>query len=129
MSDLNILFPSSTVELSSGAVTVKPFTFGQLPKVLNKARTIYGAISHLMDGGGDETLVVIEIMSVGGEDLLELVSLSIGKPREFFDTLQMDEGVRLVSTFLEVNLSFFVQRVLPEFKKAVTNLQAATGEK
>jgi len=128
MSDLKVIFPASTVELSSGAITVKPFTFGQLPKVLQKAQTIYGGIAHLMDNGAD-TAAVVQIMAVGGEDLLELVSLSIGKPREFFDTLQIDEGVLLVSTFLEVNLSFFVQRVLPEFKAAVTKLQAATGEK
>ena len=129
MSDLATLFPNSTVETSSGPVTVKPFTFGQLPLVLKKARTIYGGVAHLLSDGSNEAAVVLEIMAVGGDDLIDLVCISTGKDRSFFDTLQMDEGVKVVSTFLEVNLSFFVQRVLPQFKEAMEKLQAATGQK
>ena len=129
MSDLTTLFPNNTVETSSGVVTVKPFTFGQLPLVLKKARTIYGGVSHLLDNGSNEAAVVLEIMAVGGDDLIDLVCLSTGKDRAFFDDLQMDEGVKVVSSFLEVNLSFFVQRVLPQFKEAMAKLQAATGQK
>lgn len=127
MSDLQTLFPNAVVELSSGTVEVKPFTFGQLPLVLKKARTIYSGISHLLDGGANEAAVVLEIMAVGGDDLFDLVAISIGKDKSFFDTLQMDEGVKLVSVFLEVNLSFFVQRVLPQFKDAMAKLQGVTG--
>lgn len=127
MTDLQTLFPEVTVELSSGPVVVKPFTFGQLPKVLAKAKNVYGGVSHLLDDGSNEAAVILEIMAVGGDDLLDLISLSISKQRDFFDTLSMDEGVKLTGIFLEVNLSFFVQRVLPQFKEAMSKLQVATG--
>jgi len=129
MSDLSVLFPNRTLAIGDSTLEVRPFTFGQLPKVLAKARTIYGAIAHLLDAGSNEAAIVIEIMAVGGEDLLELVCLSIGKDRAFFDTLPMDEGVMVVAAFLEVNLGFFVQRVLPQFKDAMERVQAATGER
>lgn len=129
MSDLITLFPNCTVETTSGPVTVKPFTFGQLPLVLQKARTIYGGVSHLLENGGGEAAVVLEIMAVGGDDLISLMCISTGKDRDFFDALQMDEGVQVTSAFLEVNLSFFVQRVLPQFKEAMEKLQAVTGPK
>lgn len=127
MSDMQTIFPEITVELSSGAISVKPFTFGQLPQVLKKARTVYGGVSHLLEDGTNEAAIILEIMAAGGEDLLDLVSLSINKPRSFFDTLSMDEGVKLIGAFLEVNLSFFVQKVLPQFKEVMGRLQAATG--
>lgn len=129
MSDLKTLFPAQHIDLAGRTITVKPFTFGQLPKVLTKARTVYGAIAHLIEKDMSEAGLILEVMAVGGEDLMDLVCLSIGEDRDFLDTLQIDEGVKLVGTFLEVNLSFFVQRVLPEFKDAMAKVQAATGAK
>jgi hypothetical protein len=124
MNDLNTIIPAH-LEVSAGGqlITVKPFTFGQLPKVMTLSKTIYGHISALFDSDIDQTQVIIEAMAVGGEDLIAMICLSTGKSREWFDTLEMDDGVRLTGAFLEVNLGFFVRKVMPELKITTQRLK------
>lgn len=127
MSDLQTIFPGKSIVIAGEELRVSPFKFGQLPQVMTKAQKIYSGVAHLVSGSTDEAEVILQVMSVGGEDLLDLIGLSINKPRSFFDTIEADDGVALTAAFLEVNLSFFVQKVLPRFKEAVTALQSQAG--
>jgi hypothetical protein len=119
MTELNTLFPGTDVTLSDGStVTIKPLLFGQFPKA---AKLAQGIALPLMEayasGTADSATTIIQVMSEGGDDLLNLISLGINKPRSFLDALGFDDGVALTGTFLKVNLDFFTQRVMPQLKK------------
>jgi hypothetical protein len=133
MSDLSILFPTQHLEIGGRTVSITPFKFGQLPKAIAKARGIFDQLSTLVaQKQGDQSLEVALVMSameVGGDDLIDLIVMCSDVDRKFVETLGLDEGIKLTGAFLEVNLSFFVQRVLPEFQAAMSRVTAVTGEK
>lgn len=133
MSDLSILFPTQHLELGGRTVSIAPFKFGQLPKAMSKAKNIFGHLSELVaDKKEEQSLeigLIISAMEIGGDDLIDLITMCSNVDREFVEGLSVDEGIKLTGAFLEVNLSFFVQKVLPEFQAAMSRVTAATGAK
>lgn len=119
--ELDTIFPGQDVQLSNGDVLViKPLVFGQFPKAAKLAQGIAKPLMQAYEQkSADTTQAIMQVLAEGGEDLLSLVALGVNKPRSFFDTLQFDDGVRLTRAFLEVNLDFFTQRVLPELNKLI----------
>src|SRR5580765_8276256 len=79
--DLKALFPGQDVIAGGEKFTVTPFKFGQLPRVSKCLAAIAGNLK-----GGN----LVEIAAAGGEELIELVSLAVAKPRAWFDGLPMD---------------------------------------
>lgn len=125
MSDLATIFPATEVTLSTGEVLViKPFKFGQLPKVMHLSRGIFGHIQALFSSGADlsDAALISEVLAHGGEQFIQLIALAVNKDREWFDELEAVDGVQLATTFLEVNVSFFAQKLLPELKKSAQSL-------
>ena len=126
---IQTLFPGKDITLNSGEViSLKPFTFGQLPQALKLSQKISGIIYSLVKEGKlqDKTAMATAVMMVlteGGEDIINLISLGVGKPRSWFDTLQSDDGLLLTLTFLEVNIDFFTKKMLPQLlEKMPANL-------
>lgn len=125
MSEISTLFPGQEVKLQSGEViTIKPFTFGQLPKALKIGQKLGVLLSDLYRQGKFEDQANVSqnlmvIIGEGGEDLLELIGLGIGKSREWFDTLQGDDGITLTIAFLEVNIDFFTKKMMPQLSEAM----------
>lgn len=76
-----------------------------------------------------ELTLIMKAMEIGGDDLFDLIVMCSNVDREFIDTLEVDEGIKLVGAFLEVNLSFFVQKVMPAFQEAMAKVTEATGDK
>ena len=56
---------------------------------------------------------MMDIVSSGGENLIQALVLNTGKPRAFFDNVSPDEGVKLMLEFLQMNIGFFTNRVVP----------------
>lgn len=117
--ELNTLLPGRDITLSDeSVVTIKPLVFGQFPKASKLAQ---GIAAPLMEAYANQTAdsaaAIISVLSEGGEDFIALIALGINKPRSFFDTLPFDDGVKLAQAFIEVNLDFFTQRVLPLLQK------------
>lgn len=129
MSELETLFPGKEVTLSSGEVIkVEPFKFGQLPLALKLTQKLGGLLAEMYKSGElknkDKTVTnVMFILSEGGEDLMTLMGLCIGKERVWFDTLQGDDGIKLTIAFLEVNIDFFTQKMMPQLLEAMQNLK------
>lgn len=115
--DLKALFPGMEVAAGGETITVSPFVFGQLPKVAK----CFASIKGVIEGGN-----LIEIASAGGEDLLQLLCLAVGKPRAWLDTLQSDEGLALMAAVIQVNRDFFVQRLAPVLQR-LTQAMNGTG--
>lgn len=126
MDELKVLFPENKVTLSNGAVIeIKPFTFGQLPKAIGLSKELFGVARKLYENEADSAELIGEMFATGGENFIELISMSIQKPREWFNELPADDGLSLATVFLEVNLSFFAQKVLPAFTTGMGRLQKA----
>jgi hypothetical protein len=119
--DLKALFPGQEVEAGGETITVSPFPFGQLPEVAK----IFAKIKDVIEGGD-----LIEIASVGGEDLLALLCLAAKKPRPWFDTLPSDEGLELMAVVIKQNRDFFAQRMsvaLQRLTQAVSGIGAPSS--
>ena len=135
MSDkqLRVLFPARDIEVAGERMTLRPFPFGKLPKVIG----YLGDMMHLITNIPEELIAVMEgedaendwkvnpeligyfttVIEIGGENILNMMALAVGKPREWVDELDPDEGLLLLMDVFEVNYDFFKQRFAPAFKK------------
>lgn len=134
MNDLNQTLPQPTtvtVTLTNGqtdTIEAREFTFGQLPKVMKYSESIYGNVAHLASADKlDTATMVTELLSSGGDDFMRLIGLSIQRDRDWFDLLPIDAAIDVVAAVVEVNMRFFVQRVLPKFEGRMKALAGATS--
>ena len=125
MSDLDIIFPNGIeLELGGQTVTVKKFKFGQLPKVMKAVKTIAEPAIQAIQGGKQPDLsLFLEVGADVSSDIMQLMADCIGKPLSFIEDLDPDEGIKLISAFLEVNADFFIKKVLPELKDMMNKKQ------
>lgn len=128
--ETNIIFPSTKqISIGEETLTLTPIKFGQLPKALLIVQRI-GAllIEHVKDNTIQTPVAMLEIAALGGEDLIQLVAFGVGKPREWFDTLDADTGLEILISFVEVNLDFFTKRVLPMLNSKVEELNLVISQ-
>lgn len=113
--ELEILFQGPVEFTVSGElVKIRPFTFGELPKVIALLRGVGGTFAYWNASGKLNTVEgMMDIVATGGENLIQTLALNVGKPREWFDSIPADEGIALLLEFLKLNLSFFTKRVVP----------------
>jgi len=126
---LDILFPEGKqVTISGEMVTVKPFTFGQFPKAAKLLQPVVALFSErgVLAVGADGLqvsdswpVVIVSVLADGGESVIDLCAFVSGKPREFFDTVSLDEGAELAKAVFEVNADFFKARILPKLGVAM----------
>ena len=116
--ELDILFDSrKTFVINGEEISIRPFAFGELPIVIGLLKGLgsYFAM-HQANGTLNSIDGMFDIISAGGENLIQALALNVKKPRNWFDTVSPDEGVALMEAFLVMNLSFFTNRVLPAIK-------------
>lgn len=114
--EMDILFPEGKILTIGGEeITIKPLTFGQIPKASKMVAPIIKAMAK-SELAGDSVIDMagnwVDVLAIGGDDLLNLIGWAIGKDRAWFDTLQMDDGVELVKSVIEVNADFFTKKVM-----------------
>jgi len=132
MSELHTLQPAHELSLSSGEIlTIKPLPFGKLAKALSLVSSIFGNASlgyeALSADANSAGAIIARVLAEGGEEIYQLLSLGTGKPREWFDTLSMDDGIRVTTLFLEVNSDFFIHQALPVLKASLSKVQGLKG--
>jgi hypothetical protein len=137
MSDINTLFPVEEAKFKGETIKVEPFKFGQFPKAIKLLRPITDAVKDAgiagMSAAGfslapDWPLRLPQVMDEAGEALIEFLGFAIGKPREWFDDLDADEGIALARLVFETQGDFFVQRIAPKLGLAVQGSESpATG--
>ncbi len=124
MSDLDVLYPTGKeVQAGGETLTIKPIKFGQLPQASKLIAPISKQIAAALKAKNSRTVadtaaMFVELLASGGEDLLVALGFFIGKPREWFDAVENDEGLALLNAVFEVNADFFIRRVLPLFARA-----------
>jgi hypothetical protein len=118
---LEVLFPTGKeITLQGSTYVIKPFTFGQLPKVIKAITKAAKSVEDLkLDGSTIKPEVALTILSESGEDLINLLAEFIKVERTFIEDLQMDEAINLITAFFEVNADFFTKKVLPILVEAL----------
>jgi hypothetical protein len=116
----NLIVVETKIELGGETLTVTPIRAGQLPAFIRAVRPI---VPHL----SVEQIDFMALIDEGGEQLLDAVSIALGKPRTFVDALDPAELVRAVRIMIEVNVDFFIHRLLPEVTAAAQKIQGLRG--
>lgn len=116
--ELKTLFPGEQIVIEGETITVKPFTFGQLPKVLGLFQKLEEEFVKLQGQGKNlTTSAVVGLLAAGGSDIMEVMAGSSGLSVQTVSNLSMDDGVNLLATVIKANQSFFVERMPAALKK------------
>lgn len=105
MDKLKELLPGEPYTLSTGGqVIIKPVPFGKLRLFSEAVASLMG---KLMQGGlkieGIEDWKTI--FDVAFEETLSIMSLVLDKPREWFDTITISDGLGILNIIIEQNFS------------------------
>ncbi|MFZ6872868.1 DUF6631 family protein [Undibacterium sp. Di27W] len=121
--DLSKVIPTvKTIIIAGESLPIQPFKVGRLPVVL----TAVQPIAYVLMGNAETAkLDILNLVIAHTDDSLNLLAVLADKPRDWVDDLDLDDAVTLLSELLEVNLDFFVQRVLPRLLQAVGTLSTA----
>jgi hypothetical protein len=124
VNEVSLLFPQGKeIEIKGEKLVIKPFGFGKFPKVVKLMKDF----TPPKDGTSVTMGNIAEMLADNSEAVMELSVLATGKPREWFDSVAMDEGVVLLKTIVEVNADFFVKRLQPRTLEAINQLQESLG--
>ena len=116
--EIEVLFETRrTFTVNGEEIAIRPFSFGELPIVIGLLKGV-GSYFAMHQGKGTLNSVegMMDIISAGGENLIQALALNVGKKRDWFNTVSPEDGVKLMEEFLVVNLAFFTNRVLPALK-------------
>jgi hypothetical protein len=118
-SDLNVMIPLvQSLHVGGMDIPIRQIKLGSLPAVLRAVQPV----AHLITER--EKLDIPSIFMLYADECLTLISVLSGQPRAWVDQLETDEGITLFAALFEVNLDFFIQKVLPTVEGAVKQLAA-----
>ena len=107
--DLEVLFPDREITVDGEILTIKPFTAREWPKVIG----VFQKLQPLLAAGDGQTVDILAVFAAGADDLYTALGIAAHKPLEWFDSVQMDDAIKLFSLVLEINQTFFVERIAP----------------
>lgn len=119
MTELDILFPEGKeIILAGQTFKIKPFTFGQMPKVIKVLQLAGNQVEQLKLAGKAATpAVALSVIAQCGEELIKLMAEILKVDTNFISDLSQEEAVELMKGFYEVNSDFFSKRVMPLITK------------
>ena len=111
--DLNALQnEGAVVTVGKEDIHIRPFTFGQLLKALKHLAHLGTSMSE-----EDGELGLVKALTDNSDDVLGLLMLATGKPKEFFDTLPAEKGIDLAIATYNVNKDFFARTLTPKLSQ------------
>jgi hypothetical protein len=105
------------VEGKSYVIPIKQIKTGKIPKLLRAMGPLMITISDR-----SKPIEVDQIFMMHTEECLDMLSVLINKPREFVDELDPQDTLFLIGDCIEVNLDFFIQKILPVLSGGISNL-------
>ena len=123
---LEVLFPKSIpVQVGDETVTIAPFKFGQINKVIKVATPLFGLLKSQVDLTQSESEVGTQVLELvltnGGDALAEILTISTNKPLSWVEDLENDKVIELLVATVEVNKDFFIKKVLPLIQRYLPN--------
>ena len=124
--DITTIIPEPIMVTVHGEdIEVRQIKVGQLTKVMRIAYPFYDKLRALKDTAKDGAPIdLFPLVLEHSDAVLDIIALLTGKPRTWVEDLEVDELVALFSALVEVNLDFFIQRVLPSLSKLAGQLNA-----
>lgn len=114
---LNNLIQKDRVKTVNGKeIVIRPFKMKALPEVMRAVQPIVHLIAM------KDKIDITNLIMTYADECLTLTAVLAGEPRAFVDELSMDEGIELFIELIEVNLDFFIQKVLPTVTASVRKI-------
>ncbi len=111
MSDIQAVIPQSDeLTIAGEVIKIEAAKVGKLPQILQVIQPIAHLITNVKSG---ERPDLSGLFMLYASDALELTSILADKSRAWVDSLNIDDALNLFTRLLEVNLDFFISRVLP----------------
>lgn len=114
--ELEILFPQEytvTIKEKNESVAIKPFKFRKIFKVIE----IITKIAERMTSAGKNEEALFELLTQSEDKVVEILSLALDKPANWFDDLEGETGVEILTAVWKVNKSFFDSKLAPLLKE------------
>lgn len=125
---LQQLFPiGKELTIADKTLRITPFKLGELPKVFKVVEPITSLVMEAFGSQDNQIKSLTRIMVGGGDNVIDLIAIGSRQPREWVEQLDADQGVELLAAVIEVNASFFVQKVLPILNREMAKA-APTGQ-
>lgn len=111
---------TNEVELSTGIkVAVSQIKVKQLPEFAAAVKAIFP--SGIADF---DKINITDLVLNSTTEIINIVKICSGVSKQELDELQIDDLIILAGKVAEVNVDFFMKRVLPSLAKASTELEA-----
>lgn len=119
-SDLTKIIPESNIVVAGGKnIEIKTMKVKQLSATIKAIQPFAAAFKAQRD-----SFDAAEIVMSHTDSVVDLVVILTGETKEFVEELGIDELVILFTKVVEVNLDFFIQKVLPLLSGAMGRLSA-----
>jgi len=114
--ETRIVMGFDEIDVNGTPIKVCEFTFSQELKALTIAEPIIKAIAQLyIDGDEPDMLVMEKVFAEHYKSFISLLSISTGKPAEYFELLPGKYASPIFLTFWGVNSHFFTQRIASQY--------------
>lgn len=117
---LDTVLPVSKEPITIGgkSVTPKVIKVSQVGPVLRAIRPFNATIKTAMKNSAEgndpaKNFDVLEVLEHHADNLIELVSTLTGEDKKFIGDLDLDDMIKITTAVMEVNLDFFIRKVLP----------------
>lgn len=111
-----VIPPRHVIVINGEEITIQQFKIGKLPLVLDAVQPM---VHMLLNRDKKSPLDISSMLMLYSADCLRLMAVLADRPRAWIDQLDIDDAVALLTMLIEVNLDFFVQRVLPKLIEAL----------
>ena len=119
-SDLDKIIPQTNeVTVGGKTIEIKTMKVKQLSATIKAIQPFAAAFKAQRD-----SFDAAEIVMSHTDSVVDLVVILTGETKEFVEELGIDELVILFTKLVEVNLDFFIQKVLPLLSGAMGRLSA-----
>lgn len=115
------------VEAGGTTFEVVPLRVHQIPKFARAIRPLMPALQGAIDfkkGQVQLNLNVLELLDEHGERVTEAVAVASQRSAEDVGDLELDDFIKLARAVIEVNLDFFVRRLLPALTDSIDTLNS-----
>jgi hypothetical protein len=104
-----------SLEIAGDTLALTPIRVGEVPALLAAIKPI---AQHLVNGDPDWLALLTE----HSDAILDALAIATRRPREWVEALSLDDAVQLATALFEVNVDFFVQRVVPAIQSAAARI-------
>jgi len=106
-------------------IMVVPIVIGQIPGLLKAVKSL----APLFSSAPPSADMLTSMMDTDADAVIDIIAVALNKPRAWVNQVPPDEFIELAGAVLEVNVDFFMKRVLPALRDAMKRLPESLAQK